>query len=148
MITVIIVAPIFAVVFAWAIREYLRNRVLVGENHRLTYTTATLAAEKLNQERRSHAVEAILTTNLGELVSGYAELRAYVREVESRMCNAEGEEAELRSRVKNLSATLKIRDQQIDTLFQLAESLEQEKATRRIGESLLELLRKIWPKLA
>jgi hypothetical protein len=148
MTTLMLLPPIFAVTLAWAIREHFRNRQLVGEKHRLAESFTTLCAEQLSQKRRSDAVEAILTTTLGGLATGYTKLQAYVGEVEERMCNAEGKEAELKSRVKNLSATLSIRDQQIDTLFQLAESMEQERATRFVGESLLELLRKTWPKPA
>jgi hypothetical protein len=154
MITLLFAASL-GIVLVWATREHERGRVFEDEGQRKDQRISELEAdnhrltvENLNQRQRSEETEASLKSKLSILVEQCDKLQAYVPKVESRMSNAQGKAAEHQTRSDNVSADNGMLEEQIRILFLLARSLQQERATRRIGKSLLEILRTIWPKPA
>jgi hypothetical protein len=121
---------------------------LEHENDRLGDFIQKLTAENLNQTLRHAGTEATLTATVRTLTAQYAKLKTYVHEVETRMCNARAKEVEYKTRSANLFAANERLEEQIRILFRLARSLAEEKTTRKVGEGLLEILRKIWPQPA
>jgi chromosome segregation ATPase len=121
---------------------------LKGENRRLGDSVERLTAENLSQKKNHAGTEAILKATIKTVTAHYVKLRTYVRDVEVRMHDARAKKVEYETRSTNLLAANQRLEEQVKILFRLARSLAQEKATRKVGEGLLELLRKVWPQAA
>jgi hypothetical protein len=136
-------ALILGMVGMLAYRLWQTCSELKDKNALLSEEVEAMRIDGLRQRQESEARERGQKTTIDELTTHCSQLQAFNDELEPMLCTASKESARFQRKSRNLSWAKGMVEDQVKIIIRFAHSLLEQKATREIGEKLIEILRKL-----
>jgi len=136
-------ALILGMVGMLAYRFWQNCSELQDKNALLAEENDAMRVAGLRQRQESEEREKNQQATIDELAIHCSQLQAFNDEMEPKLCTAAKERAHFQSKTKNLSWAKGMVEGQVQIIIRFAQSLLEQKATREVGEKLIEILRKI-----